>query len=153
MMKHNVLKEKIGKILEIRYKPDRKPLKDDLKGWISTQSYDVLLPMIEELNMEELGITIYCGASGKANHRAMERIQEYRDKIKEIAGDQSTDKTTASSENSVYDETKGFEQIVPDVLVAMIHNSSDEVLDTVGLALCREVDRREALSTRGTGPE
>jgi len=147
----NVLKGKCREILDTEDKVTRYAKRVDLRRWIKDEKTEITMQMIKELDYEELGIFMICGAGGDYYTYARRLREDKKGDLPKTAEDQPTEETKASDVTPCYDETKGFEQIVPNVLVSMIHNSSDEVLDTVGLALCEEVDRRAALSDRGTG--
>ncbi len=142
MTKNTILKGKIEHILKIKYKPDRKPLKDELKTWLLTQSHDYLMPQIEELNREELGIASSCGISGKVYRRAMELIGEYKVKSDRIGQETLTGENPLDEEKPLFDMDKGIEQLDPDLVVALIYNSSNETITVLAGVFKRVMTER-----------
>ena len=128
MTNMNILKEKIRPILEIRYKPDRKPLKDDLKAWIKNQPVDFILPLIDDMTIQEIGIAVNCGLRETSYHKAMERIKEYKDQAKKVEEKQPTDKTPSSEEKTSFEDIQSLEDFDPDIMEKWVHATVPDVL-------------------------
>ena len=129
------MKEKLRHILEIKYKPDRKPLKEELKVWIKNQPVDFLLPYVDDITIEELGILVNCGIRKPSYNKAMERIKEYKDQAKQVSEDQPTAPPPSTEGKPSIDAEQGLSQFNQEEFEVVLDKSDDEELKAFGIML------------------
>lgn len=131
MTKKNILKEKVKEILEINSPQDRIPLKMDLRKWLRQQPYEFLLPLIEELNMKQLGIIMNLGITREPYKKAEGLMKEYKDNIEVLAETPISEGNRLIEEKPMLDVTLGLGQFDEDQLYTVLGNSDPDDLDII----------------------
>ena len=142
MTNTNPLKERCSEILNTTDPKLRASKKVDLRTWIRDQGDVDLIELLDDLDKEELGISMICGLYGKAYNYAYDRIKKLKAGIPEKAEEQPTDKPPSADGKPSIDESKGFEQLDPELIKALVNNSNNEEVTGIAGLFMEEMTKR-----------
>jgi len=145
MAEINPLQSKCREVLQEREKTNRRYKRTAVEQWIGDQTADTLLESVKTLPYRELKIAMRCGLHGKAMTIAMQRLDEYKDHMERVVEEQMNTISPESDGKPSIDESKGFEQLDPELIKALIQNSNDEEITAIAGLFIKEMEDRKLI--------
>ena len=110
--------------------------------WIGDQKPDDLIEYVKTLSYNELKIAMNCGLHGKSMTTAMLRLDEYKDHRERIEREELTGEKPLDEDKPMFDTSKGFEQLDPELIKALIQNSSNEEITGIANIFMQTMEER-----------
>jgi len=76
---------------------------------------------------------------------AMQRLDEYKDHMERVVEEQMNTISPESDGKPSIDESKGFEQLDPELIKALIQNSNDEEITAIAGLFIKEMEDRKLI--------